>query len=125
MKKVLKIIGVIVVLLICVLASTYLYVFRSQKIDIGLIPNEFEYCGRTVWGSDKEYQEIVKWLKHNKKDWVTSFVSYVPNQVYRHPAFRVNVFKGGVVVSYKTDYGYPQYTKTIDHGISLECTSNS
>lgn len=125
MNKVLKIIGVIASILLLVGVGTSLYVFRQQEIAIRFIPSEFEYCGKKVWGNDKHYQEIVTWLKKNKDGWVLSYVTYVPKQVYKHPAFNVNVLEGGVVVSYKTDYGYPQYVKTISHGINLECTSNS
>lgn len=89
------------------------------------IPEEFTYCGKKIWGSDKEYQEIVSWLKQNKDGWVSSFVTYVPTQVYRHPAFVVNVIEGGVVVSYKTDNGYPQFVKTITHGLNMSCAKNS
>ena len=125
MKKALKIIGVITTILVLIGVGAYLYIFRQQEIAIRLIPNEFEYCGKKVWGNDKNYQEIVTWLKQNREGWVLSYVTYVPKQVYRHPAFTVSVMEGGVVVSYKTDYGYPQYAKTINHGINLECTSNS
>lgn len=125
MKKALKIIGVITTILVLIGVGACSYIFRQQEIAIRLIPNEFEYCGKKVWGEDKNYQEIVTWLKQNKEGWVLSYATYVPKQVYRHPAFTVNVMEGGVVVSYKTDYGYPQYAKTINHGINLECTSNS
>ena len=125
MKKALKIIGDITTILVLIGAGAYLYLFRQQEIAIRLIPNEFEYCGKKVWGNDKNYQEIVTWLKQNRDGWILSYVTYVPKQVYRHPAFTVNVMEGGVVVSYKTDSGYPQYAKTINHGINLECTSNS
>ena len=124
-KKALKIIGDITTILVLIGAGAYLYLFRQQEIAIRLIPNEFEYCGKKVWGNDKNYQEIVTWLKQNRDGWILSYVTYVPKQVYRHPAFTVNVMEGGVVVSYKTDSGYPQYAKTINHGINLECTSNS
>jgi len=125
MKKALKIIGYFVLCIIVLATAAYLYVFRQQEIEIRLIPNEFTYCGEQIWGKDKEYQEIASWLKNNKNGWVLSFVSYVPQQVYRHPAFVVNVLDGGVVVSYKTDYGYPQYVKTIDHGLNMNCGKNS
>ena len=125
MKKALKIIGDITTILVLIGAGAYLYLFRQQEIAIRLIPNEFEYCGKKVWGNDKNYEERVTWLKQNRDGWILSYVTYVPKQVYRHPAFTVNVMEGGVVVSYKTDSGYPQYAKTINHGINLECTSNS
>ena len=125
MKKALKIIGDITTILVLIGAGAYLYLFRQQEIAIRLILNEFEYCGKKVRGNDKNYQEIVTWLKQNRDGWILSYVTYVPKQVYRHPAFTVNVMEGGVVVSYKTDSGYPQYAKTINHSINLECTSNS
>ena len=125
MKKFLKILGYIFLCLILIVVSIYFYVFRNQEIDVSFIPNEFNYCGRQIYGKDTDYQEIVAWLRQNKDDWVLSYVSYVPTQVYRHPAFVVNVLKGGVVVSYKTDWGYPQYAKTVEHGLKLVCASNS
>lgn len=125
MRKVLKNIGIILLLLAFLAVGILLYVFREQGIDISYIPNEFEYCGKDVFGSDKDYQEIVSWLKQNKEGWVLSYASYVPNYIYHNPAFRVNVQKGMVVVSYKTDYGYPQYVKSIKHGLRLNCENNS
>ena len=106
-------------------ACLYFYIFREREIDVGLIPKEFSYCGMQIYGNEKEYQEIVSWLKNNKEGWVLTYVSYVPKQVYRNPAFVVNVMSGGVVVSYKTDYGYPQYVKTTEHDLSLSCVTNS
>jgi len=120
-----KIASYIVLCLLFIGVAIYCYTFRQQEIDVHFVPNEFTYCGKQIWGKDKEYQEIISWLNNNRNGWVLSFVSYVPKQIYRHPAFVVNVLDGGVVVSYKTDYGYPQYVKTIDHGLNLHCDKNS
>jgi hypothetical protein len=125
MKKALKIVGILFLLVAIIFVSAYFYVFREQEIAVRFIPNEFEYCGSKIWGNDEEYKKIVSWLKQNKDGWVLSYVTFVPNMVYRHPAFVVNVIEGGVVVSYKTDYGYPQYVKTIEHGLSTKCARNS
>ena len=125
MKKALKVIGYVVLLLALVGVGTYFYIFRQQEIAVDFIPSEFTYCGKQIWGNNKEYQEIVSWLKQNKDGWVISYVTYVPTQVYHHPAFRVNVTEGGVVVSYKTDHDYPQFVKTINHGLNMACAKNS
>ena len=125
MKKVLHIFGCIILLIIAIGIAVYFYVFRQQEIALRLIPNEFEYCGKQISTRDSEYKEIVSWLKKNKDGWVLSFATYVPQQVYRHPAFVVNVIKGGVVVSYKTDSGYPQYAKTIEHGLEMACAKST
>ena len=121
MKKTLKVLGYILLALVLVVVGIFFYVFREQEIKINFIPNYFNYCGKQIDPKDPEYQEIVSWLNQNKDGWVLSFVSYVPTQVYSHPAFSLNALKGSVVVSYKTDYGYPQYEKTIDHGLQLTC----
>ncbi len=125
MKKALKLIGYLAILLLLLGVSAYFYIFRQQEIAVHFIPNEFTYCGKKILGKDKEYQEIVGWLKKNKSGWVASYVTYASKQVYHHPAFVVNVLEGGVVVSYKTDYGYPQLIKTINHGLNMSCKKNS
>ena len=125
MKKALKVLSYIFLCLALVIVGIYFYVFREQEIKVNFIPSYFNYCGKQIDSKDSEYKEVVSWLNQNKGGWVLSFVSYIPTQVYRHPAFSVNVLKGGVVVSYKTDYGYPQYEKTINHGLKLVCASNS
>ena len=99
--------------------------FRQQEIEVRYIPNEFSFCGRVISGNDSEYKVIKSWLTTNQNGWILSFASYVPRQIYRHPAFVVNVMQGGVVVSYKTDYGYPQYYKSINHSLELSCESSS
>ena len=121
MKRFLKIVGITIIVLVILISTALLYYFRKQEIDIGLIPNEFTYCGKQIHGNDKNYREIVSWLKDNKDGWVPSFASYVPNQVYRGNSFNINVLSDAVVVSYKTDYGFPQYIKGVEHGLKLKC----
>jgi len=125
MKKALIIFGYTILGLVIVGVGIYLYIFRSQEIDLTYIPKEFTYCGKQIWGKDKEYKEIITWLKQNKVGWKFSYVTYVPRQVYHYPSFVVNVLEGAVVVSYKTDYGYPQYIKTINHDLKLTCVKSS
>jgi hypothetical protein len=125
MKKSLKFFAYIVLALVTIAVGLYLYTFRQQEIEISLIPNEFSYCGKQISGNENEYQEIVSWLRSNKDGWVLSYVSYVPRQVYSHPAFVVNVMDGGVIVSYMTDYGFAQYAKTIEHGFGMSCAKSS
>jgi len=121
MKKIIKVFGYILTILILISAAIYLYVFREQKIDVGLIPNEFTYCGKKIYSNNKNYREIVSWLKTNKTGWVSSFVTFLPGHTYSSGAFNVNVISDIVVVSYKTDYGYPQYVRTGRHSLNVKC----
>ena len=107
------------------IAATYLYVFRGQEIRIDYIPLEFEFCGNSISKGDSEYDEIVQVLTNHKDDWVASFTSYVPTQVYYSPAFTVNVLNKQVVVSYKTDEGYPQFVKLIKYDWVSTCAKYS
>ena len=90
-KKIIKAVAYVLLGLVLVVAVIYLYMFREQEIDVRLVPSEFEYCGKKIYRSHEEYKKIVSWLNENKEGWVLSFVSFVPNQVYYHPSFRVNV----------------------------------
>ncbi len=104
---------------------TYLYVFREQEIRTDFIPPKFEFCGKSISKGDQEYEELTEILTLNKGGWVASFVSFVPTQVYNSPAFKVNVMGKQVVVSYKTDEGYPQFVKLIKHDWSGSCAKYS
>ena len=107
------------------ITATYLYVFREQEIRTDFIPQKFEFCGKSISTGDREYDELVKFLTINKGGWVASFVSFAPTQVYNSPAFKVNVMSKQVVVSYKTDEGYPQFVKLIKHDWSSSCARYS
>lgn len=122
--KTLKILGIVLLLFLVVGSLAYLYIFRQQEIRVDYIPKEFEFCGSTITEADVEYQELVKWLHDNKDGWSLSFVSYMPRDLYRHPAFFVNVMEDGITVSYKTDLGYPQFAKTIEHELTLRCVGS-
>jgi len=121
MKKLFKILGYILTTLVIIAIAIYLYFFRAQPIDTGLIPSEFTYCGNQIFGSNEHYQEIVQWLQNNKEDWTLSFVTYAPSHKYYHGAFWVNVHSKAVIVSYKTDYGYPQFVKDGVHDLPTTC----
>jgi|GEM_PF-3471903 len=121
MKKTLKVLVCITVILLVTASAIYSYVFREQSINTKLIPNEFTYCGKKIGGKNPEYTKIVAWLKSNNNEWSASFITFEPKQVYWHSAFSVNVLESAVVVSYKTDYGYPQYIKLINHDFDLLC----
>ena len=107
------------------MTATYLYVFRVQEIRTDFIPPKFEFCGKSISKGDQEYDELVKVLTINKGGWVTSFVSFAPTQVYYSPAFKVNVMGKQVVVSYKTNEGYPQFVKLIQHDWLGSCAKYS
>ena len=121
MKKIAKIAVYIIVALLVVIGSTLLYVFREQEIDLDMLPNEFKYCGKQIYGNDPDYIKIISWLKQNKDGWRLSYASYVRKHVYDGRHFIVSVLDEMVVVSYKTDYGFPQFTKSGQHGLSKSC----
>ena len=100
---------------------TYLYIFRVQEIDLGLIPREFTYCGIQINRSNPSCREIVSRLKENKEGWITSLVTFSPKQTYQVNAFQVYVLENLVVVSYKSDYGYSQFIKKGEHHLSKQC----
>ena len=103
------------------ITTTYLYVFREQAIRTDFIPPKFEFCGKSISKGAQEYDELVKVLTINKGGWVASFVSFVPTQVYYSADFKVNVMGEQVVVSYKTNEGYPQFVKFIQHDWTGSC----
>ncbi|MEM7401221.1 MAG: hypothetical protein AAF304_04645, partial [Pseudomonadota bacterium] len=75
MKKLLKICLYLLIFFLIIASVSYLIIFRNQEIDVGLIPNEFEYCGSQIYGSNPEYREIVAWLKANKYGWHRSYAT--------------------------------------------------
>ena len=102
-------------------SAIYLYIFREQEIDLGLIPSEFTYCGIQINRSNYVYSEIVSWLKENKEGWISSLATFSPKQTYRANAFQVYVLENLVVVSYKSDYGYSQFIKKAEHHLIKQC----
>jgi len=110
---------------VILITATYLYVFRDQDIRIDFIPPEFEFCGKNISKGDQEYDELLKVLTAHKDGWVASFTSFAPTQVYYSPAFKVNIVGKQVVVSYKTDEGYPQFIKLIKYDWSGSCAKYS
>ncbi len=121
MKKIIKVTGYLILCFLLIGVGVYLYIFREQQINILLIPNEFTYCGKQIYGNNADYKEIVSWLNNNKNGWVTSYVSFIPKQTYKSASFQVNILDNAVVVAYKTDYGYPQFIKRTDHRMSKKC----
>lgn len=105
--------------------AAYLYVFRNQEIRVDYIPQQFEFCGGIISEGDSEYDELIKVLTNHKNGWVASFTSFAPTRVYFSPAFQVNVVGKQVVVSYKTDDGYPQLVKLIKNDWSKSCAKYS
>lgn len=112
-------------LVIVVALSGYLYLAREQAIEVSFIPNEFKYCGKIITSNDREYKEISAWLHENRSGWRQDWNTQIAGVVYSYPAFSVVVFKGGVSVSYKTDSGFPRFIKSVDHGLNIECATNS
>ena len=125
MRKVLKIVGIIFLAVAFLGTVVLLYIFRSQSIDVDLLPSEFEYCGKQIWGANEKYIEITNWIKNNSEGWSPSYASYAPELWYSYPSYRIGLLKKGVVVSYKTDNGYPQFYKSINHGLSMACANGS
>jgi len=110
---------------VVLISATYFYVFREQEIRTDFIPPQFEFCGKSISKGDQEYEELIKILTLHKGGWVISFVSFSPTQVYNSPAFKVNVMGKQVVVTYKTDEGYPQFVKLIKYDWSGSCVKYS
>ncbi len=102
-------------------SAIYLYIFRVQEIDLGLIPREFTCCGIQINRNNPSCREIVSRLKENKEGWITSLVTFSPKQTYQANAFHVYVLENLVVVSYKSDYGYSQFIKKGEHHLSKQC----
>ncbi|MCV6623862.1 MAG: hypothetical protein OIF51_19170 [Cellvibrionaceae bacterium] len=120
-----KILAFLLLVAIVVAISGYLYLTREQVIEVRFIPNEFKYCGRVITNSDPEYKEISTWLHENSSGWVQDWNTTITGLVYSYPAFSVVVFKGGVSVSYKTDFGFPRFIKSVNHGLNIACAKNS
>ncbi len=125
MKIIAKILAFILLLVIVVALSGYLYLTREQVIEVKFIPTEFKYCGRVVTNNDPEYKEITSWLHENSSGWRQDWNTPIAGLKYSYPAFSVVVFKSGVSVSYKTNSGFPRFIKSTDHGLNIECATNS
>ncbi len=125
MRIILKIIYALVILAILVTASGYLYFVRDQKIEVRFIPREFKYCDRVITGNDPEYQEITHWLRSNSYGWTRDWNTQITGLVYSYPAYSIVVFEGGISVSYKTDYGFPRFIKSVNHNLSVACTTKN
>jgi hypothetical protein len=125
MKIVAKILIALLLLVIVMVTFGYLHFVRDQKIEVGFIPSEFSYCGRTITHNDSKYKEITDWLRTNSDGWQQDWNTQISGLKYYYPSFSVVVFKGGVSVSYKTDYGFPRFIKSVDHRLNTECTKNS
>ncbi len=121
MKRILKYIGYFVAVVALFVVEIVSYHFRAQEIDVGLIPNEFNYCGSKIYGNNPQYQEISDWLKRNKDEWKKSYASFVPGNEYHSQSFNISVHPDFVVVWYKTDEGYPQFVKSIKSELPLSC----
>jgi|TARA_R110001592_G_scaffold339091_1_gene626596 hypothetical protein len=120
-----KILKYLIITVLFFVSVTYLYVFREQDIIVDFIPPQFEFCDKLISKGDAEYDALVLLLNNNKSGWVSSFVSYAPSQVYYSPAFSVNILNSNVVVSYKTDNGFPQLVKKIKHDLGSVCAKYS
>ncbi|ALU45867.1 hypothetical protein [Pseudoalteromonas rubra] len=112
--------GLIVLVLIAAMTGYLLY-FRGQKVEVGFIPNAFQYCGKVITGADPEYREIVDWLHSNTKGWMRDWHMQIAGATYHSSAFLGTVFPGGVSVSYKTETGFPRFIKQINHNLSTSC----
>lgn len=100
------------------------YLLRPQTISVS-IPPEFTYCGKQIWGSDPEYLKIKEWLEINSSGWRWNWHTPYGGEGYYGGSYNIAVFEEFVAVSYKTDWGFPQYTKSFDHGLVVNCESGS
>lgn len=125
MKIITKIIVGLLLLVAVAAISGYLYFVRNQKIDVGFIPSEFKYCGKIITGADPEYKEISSWLRANSNGWSRDWNTQIGGLVYYYPPFSVVVFNGGVSVSYKTEYGFSRFVKSVNHSLNTACAKYS
>jgi hypothetical protein len=114
--------GVIILLI----AAFYL-VFFAQKIDPKYLPAQLQYCGKTLKPEDTTYQQLASWLAKNRQGWGMSFAKLERDNSkksplrFQSPAFWVEIEADRVIVSYKTDFGFPQFIKYTDHLLPTEC----
>ncbi|KAF7781203.1 hypothetical protein PRUB_b0348 [Pseudoalteromonas rubra] len=59
MNILVRIVTGLIVLVLIAATTGYLLYFRGQKVEVGFIPNAFQYCGKVITGADPEYSEIV------------------------------------------------------------------
>ena len=125
MKIALKLIVSLIIIIALLALGIGAYISRPQTIDVEMIPSEFIYCGEKIGGSNKEYLKIAEWIHSNKDGWLQNWHTQYAGWGYAHPTFRVTVFSGFVAISYKTDWGYSQYTKSFSHRLEQSCEPNS
>lgn len=102
MKKVLKIIGVLVLVGIILFTSLMLYLSRSRDIDFSeFYPNKFTFCDKSISAENIAYRNIEKWLQVNHDGWSSSPVSFVKGAVFDSEGFNVNILSDAVVINYK------------------------
>jgi len=120
-----RIVLYLVLLILIGIIIGYLYFIQGQKIEVDFIPSEFRFCNKIIVRGDAEYKEIVSWLRQNSEGWARDWNTPVAGLVYSYPAFSVVVYKGGVSVSYKTDYGFPRFIKSSNHNLPTVCENGS
>lgn len=100
------------------------YLLRPQTISVS-IPPEFTYCDKQIFGGDSEYLEIKKWLEENSSGWRWNWHTPYAGEGYYGGSYNIAVFSEFVAVSYKTDWGFPQYIKSFDHGLVVNCDDSN
>ena len=116
MKIALKLLVWLLSLFLVSVVALTAYLSRPQTISVS-IPPEFTYCGKQIWGGDPEYLKIKKWLEKNSSGWRWNWHTPYGGEGYYGGSYNIAVFPEFVAVSYKTDWGFPQYTKSFDHGL--------
>jgi hypothetical protein len=122
--KLFKLIAFGVVIL---LIAAFYMVFFAQKIDPSYLPPQLQYCGKTLRPNDSTYQELASWLAKNQQGWGMSFAKLESENEAKSPirfqssAFWVEIEVDRVIVSYKTDCGFPQFIKYTSHSLPTKC----
>lgn len=124
MRVIVRLVVGIFTLILLVAFAIYAYLTWNRTIDTA-IPTEFEYCGKSIWGRDPEYLRIKDWLIQNREGWTTNWHTYYAGEGYYYPSYQIYVFDDFIAVSYKTDWGFPQYTKSIKHELEVNCGKGS
>jgi hypothetical protein len=112
---------------VILLITAFYLVFFAQKIDPRYLPAQLQHCGNTLQPNDIQYKQLANWLDKNRQGWGMSFAKLKKENNEKNPlrfessAFWVEIEVDRVVVSYKTDFGFPQFIKYTSHSLPIEC----
>ncbi len=113
--KILKIIGILVLLTFITVSAFTLYYGRSQTIDFSsMLGNEVTVCNQVVKNNNEKYIKLKAWLHKNQTSWKSTPASILQDYVYSSKDLSINVSKGWVVINYGKSDTRSQVTITAD-----------